>query len=164
MSDQISISTQEYSCRATASRSPAASQSRRPHSARASKRSCYPCIRQRPSGIAGAWHGGPLRVHARHFNARCKGNCVGLFLLFRLGPPPGSRPCPQLPPGPRDRGLGEVRRRRKAPAHQYQLALAITCGPNNRRHRVRADGRQEGDCPSGRARYERGVAWPLASE
>jgi ParB family transcriptional regulator, chromosome partitioning protein len=39
-----------------------------------------PCIRQRPFGIAGAWHGRPLRVRARHFDARCIGKCVGLFL------------------------------------------------------------------------------------
>ena len=38
------------------------------------------CIRQRPFGIAGDWHGLPRRVSARHRGACCMGNCMGLIL------------------------------------------------------------------------------------
>ena len=54
-----------------------------------------PCIRQRPFGVAGDWHGIPLRVLAPQRELRCMGNllCRGLILWFFIDPhPPGARP------------------------------------------------------------------------
>jgi len=38
--------------------------------------------------MLGDWHGFPLRVRARHFDPRGKGDCTGLFLHFLSGVPP----------------------------------------------------------------------------
>jgi hypothetical protein len=41
-----------------------------------------PCIRQRPFGIAGDWHGLPLRVFAPHRGLDCMSKSMGLSLDF----------------------------------------------------------------------------------
>ena len=46
-----------------------------------------PCIRQRPLGIAGAWHGVPRLVFAPQRGLRCIGSfCIGLSFKFFIVP------------------------------------------------------------------------------
>ena len=60
-----------------------------------------PCILQRPFGIAGDWHGLPLRVLAPHLGAWCISKSIRLILWLSESPTP-------LGPDVADNGLSAL--------------------------------------------------------
>ena len=83
----------------------------------------------------------------RHLNSQtidCEGRCRNETTPFGFKPTAPIRRFQIAHVCDRHGNPAEVWRRRKAPAHHRQFALAIAGGSDNRRHRVGVDGRKAG--------------------